>query len=241
MNDGQLAISKFRCWYLDDPRITPKLQYSADGKTLDITLEIAEVSSILSGIYGRRHTGASGKASEVPDRPEKRQAILDARMRDDVYALRQYYFDFGYMNASIDVSGMSIRRPAISMSCIILTARILCMSGRSRSAATSRRRMSFIRRELKVYPGERFNGAKIKRSKERIYNLGFFENVAFDTETTEKPEVQNLVVTVKESKTGDSRSAAVTAPSTSSSGSSRSSSGTLISPTGRRSWVAGRT
>jgi outer membrane protein insertion porin family len=60
-----------------------------------------------------------------------------------------------------------------------------------------------VRRELRIYPGERFDGAKIKRSKERIYNLGLFENVTFDTEPTDDPAVQNLIVGVKETKTGE--------------------------------------
>ncbi|GAG42715.1 unnamed protein product, partial [marine sediment metagenome] len=36
-----------------------------------------------------------------------------------------------------------------------------------------------IRRELRIYPGERFDGNKIRRSKERLYNLGFFEDIYF--------------------------------------------------------------
>ena len=60
-----------------------------------------------------------------------------------------------------------------------------------------------VRREIRLYPGEKFNGDKIRRSKERLYNLGFFENVTFDTEATEAPNVQNLIVNVKETKTGE--------------------------------------
>ena len=59
-----------------------------------------------------------------------------------------------------------------------------------------------IRRELRIHPGERFDGEKLRRSKERLQNLGFFEEVSYDTEDTPSPDKKDLVVEVKESKTG---------------------------------------
>jgi len=59
-----------------------------------------------------------------------------------------------------------------------------------------------IRRELRVYPGERFDGKRIRKSKERLDNLGFFEEIRFGTEPGSKPDNVDLVVDVKEAKTG---------------------------------------
>ena len=59
-----------------------------------------------------------------------------------------------------------------------------------------------IRRELRVYPGDKFDGKKVKRSKERIENLGFFEEIRFGTEPGSKPDNVDLIVDVKEAKTG---------------------------------------
>lgn len=62
-----------------------------------------------------------------------------------------------------------------------------------------------IRRELRIFPGDRFDGGKLKRSKERLQNLGFFEEVSYDIEpsVSDEPNKRNLVVDVKESKTGE--------------------------------------
>ena len=62
-----------------------------------------------------------------------------------------------------------------------------------------------IRRELRIYPGERFDGQKLKRGKERLQNLGFFEEVGYDIEPSDSPDAskRDLVVDVKESKTGE--------------------------------------
>jgi len=59
-----------------------------------------------------------------------------------------------------------------------------------------------IRRELRVNPGEPFDGHKVRRSIDRLYNLGFFEEVNVETEPTGKPNREDLVVEVKEAKTG---------------------------------------
>ena len=59
-----------------------------------------------------------------------------------------------------------------------------------------------IRRELRIHPGEKFDGEKLRRSKERLTNLGYFEEVSYDTEESTEPTKKNLVVDVKETKTG---------------------------------------
>jgi len=59
-----------------------------------------------------------------------------------------------------------------------------------------------IRRELRVYPGEKFDGKKVRKSKERLENLGFFEDVRFSTEPGAEENEVGLVVDVKEAKTG---------------------------------------
>lgn len=59
-----------------------------------------------------------------------------------------------------------------------------------------------IRRELKLKPMKTFDGKKLNRSRQNLKNLGFFEEVNFDTEPTDKSNYRDLVVDVKEAKTG---------------------------------------
>ncbi len=59
-----------------------------------------------------------------------------------------------------------------------------------------------IRREMRVYPGEKFNGKKLRRSLQRLMNLGYFEEVGFDLLDTDKPDTKDLLVKVKEQQTG---------------------------------------
>ena len=59
-----------------------------------------------------------------------------------------------------------------------------------------------IRREIPLKEGEPFDSNKIRKSQEKIYNLGFFDNVVIDTEQVDMDKL-NLVFEVTERKTGN--------------------------------------
>lgn len=60
-----------------------------------------------------------------------------------------------------------------------------------------------VRRELRFVPGDAFDGKKLQRSKERLYNLGFFEEITYDIAPAVEPNKKDLIVNVKEAKTGE--------------------------------------
>jgi outer membrane protein insertion porin family len=60
-----------------------------------------------------------------------------------------------------------------------------------------------IRRELRLIEGDPYNVTKISRSKQRIENLGFFEKVDFKTNRVGDSDKVDLIVEVKERKTGE--------------------------------------
>jgi outer membrane protein insertion porin family len=60
-----------------------------------------------------------------------------------------------------------------------------------------------IRREFRLGEGDPFNAAKIRRSKQRIENLGFFDKVDVDSERTDQADKANLKVAVTEKSTGE--------------------------------------
>lgn len=59
-----------------------------------------------------------------------------------------------------------------------------------------------IRRELTVKPGEVFDSKKILRSREKVYNLGYFKEVNLDTRPGIHGDSINLTFSVEEQKTG---------------------------------------
>jgi outer membrane protein insertion porin family len=59
-----------------------------------------------------------------------------------------------------------------------------------------------IRREFRLAEGELFDSVKLKRSKQRINNLQFFEDVKIDTRRGKEPDLIDIVTTVTERPTG---------------------------------------
>lgn len=60
-----------------------------------------------------------------------------------------------------------------------------------------------IRREFRLVEGDAFNSSKMRRSRRRIQNLGFFQNVTVDTEPGTLPDRTIIKVNVEEQSTGD--------------------------------------
>jgi outer membrane protein insertion porin family len=59
-----------------------------------------------------------------------------------------------------------------------------------------------LRRELTVKPGDVFSASKVRRSRDRIMNLGFIDDVDVDIQGTEDPDKVDLTFDVAEGKPG---------------------------------------
>lgn len=187
-----------------DAEVKTKLDYKEDGTILNITFEINEGRQYLVGdvkINGNLVFQEKDIRSRITMKSGK--PFSAKVLRQDAAAIRQYYYQFGYMNVVIDIE-RNLDEPTGKINLNYnIDAKEPVYVGKIEIRGNLKTKDIVIRRELRIYPGEKFNGDKIRRSKERIYNLGFFENVSFDTEPTETPDIQSLIVTVKETKTGE--------------------------------------
>lgn len=201
-------VEKIKALYDDigylDAAVNPKLDYSDDKKELSITFEVDEGKQYRVGdisITGNLNYPESVIMSKI--KMVKGKPFSNNGLRADISEIRHHYFQNGYVNASIDVErNLNQSTGNIDISLNIDSKEVVYV-GKVEIRGNLKTRDTVIRRELRILPGDRFNGDKIKRSKERLYNLGYFEDIAFDTEPTEKPDVNNLIVTVKETKTGE--------------------------------------
>ncbi len=121
----------------------------------------------------------------------------------DLTSIQEFYFDRGYITAQVrpdTVLNPQTQRIDIKYT---IVENQLAYVNKINIRGNTKTKDVVIRRELRIRPGERFDGSKIKRSKERLYNLGFFEELTFDTEPTQVPSKRDLVIEVKEAKTGE--------------------------------------
>lgn len=138
------------------------------------------------------------KLEMKPGQPFSRRGL-----RQSVSNIQDLYFEKGYMNAKISFDSAYNEATGLVDTTYVVTENNVALVNRVRIEGNTKTKDIVIRRELRTYPGEPFNGAELKRSKERLFNLGYFEEVRFDIEDSLDPDKKDLVVTVKETKTGE--------------------------------------
>ncbi|MDO8489214.1 MAG: outer membrane protein assembly factor BamA, partial [Candidatus Omnitrophota bacterium] len=123
-------------------------------------------------------------------------------MKKDITSIQGIYFDRGYISAQVQESTVvNTESGRVDITYMVVENQIVYVD-KIKIRGNIKTKDLVIRREMRIHPGERFDGEKLRRSKERLTNLGFFDEVSYDTEETQNPDKKNLVVDVKETKTG---------------------------------------
>ncbi len=162
---------------------------------------------------GRKYiTGDVKMAGNVIFSEEKLKSLLKMRpgdtftemtLHEEVANIQEYYFDNGYIMAKVKPDTLlNLETDRVDTTYNIVEGEV-CYVNKINIVGNTKTKDVVIRRELRIDPGERYDGTKLRRSKERLYNLGFFEDITFDIEDTAVANKKDMVVEVKESKTGE--------------------------------------
>jgi len=201
-------IERIAAYYRDkgylDVKVEPNFEYNADGTEMYITINIEEGKKYLTGdveIIGTERFPQDEIRKNLKMKSSK--PFSESVMAEDVINIQQYYYDRGYMDC--DVEPDRVLNPSTGNINVAykITEGGLIYIDKVKIQGNAKTKDAVIRRELRAYPGEPFRGAEIRRSKERLYNLGYFEEVVLETEPGAAPDRKNLLVTVKETKTGE--------------------------------------
>ncbi len=117
-------------------------------------------------------------------------------------AIRDYYESRGYMHTMVTPL-LDLREGTD-----IVDVRYAVREGRLTSIrdvvirGNSTTKDKVIRRELLVYPGERFDGVRTRKSESRLRNLNYFSSVTSYDEPTSVTNQSDLVFEVEEQRTG---------------------------------------
>ena len=124
-------------------------------------------------------------------------------MREDVAHIQGYYFDRGHIFAEI-APRTTVDAAAHRVDVVYdIQEQSLAYVDKVEIHGNTKTKDIVIRRELRLRPGDAFSGAKLRRSRERLYNLGYFESVDFDFTGGTAPDRRDVIVNVKEAKTGE--------------------------------------
>ncbi len=130
-------------------------------------------------------------------------AFSQQGLSEEIERIRDFYHRFGYMNIQI-VPDVQLNRGTGKVDLTYnITEGDLYFIEKVKIRGNTKTKDIVIRRELRLKPGEKFDGDALDRSKQRLENLGYFEEVTYDTEPTPIPNRRDIVFQVKEKRTGE--------------------------------------
>ncbi len=187
-----------------DVHVDSTVEFDEKKRWLTITMAVQEGTRYLVG-----ETMFRG-VSKIPEAQLRESLELKSgkpfsqeHLSQDASKVQSAYFSKGYMGAAIDsATAVNPQTGRVDITYAIVEGAISYVN-QIIIRGNVKTRDLVIRRELRLAPGERFDGEKLRRSKERLYNLGYFEEVTLETTPTDVPDKRDLVVTVKETKTGE--------------------------------------
>lgn len=125
-----------------------------------------------------------------------------SKLREDIGFLSQMYSTKGFAYADIiPQRDLNDHEKTVSM-VIQIDKGEKTYIGKITIKGNTSSRDKVIRREFRLAEGELFDSEKLKRTKQRIMNTGFFEDVKITTRKGEDDKLVNVDVDVKEKPTG---------------------------------------
>ncbi len=124
------------------------------------------------------------------------------QVEQDAYAMQEFYSDQGYILAGIKPRIAVDRENKKIGVTHQVSERDLIYIAKVDVKGNIKTKDAVIRRELNVLPGDRFDGARIRRSRQKLLNTQFFKDVNMETDETDDPKYRDLIFEVEEQKTG---------------------------------------
>jgi outer membrane protein insertion porin family len=203
-------LDKLRDYYRDQgyldvdiPAEKVILDYPAPGR-LVITIQVSEgrlyhigtISFSGNKIY-------SDHLLRLALRQKPGMVFSPSKLDKDVSTLEDFYGRDGYLETEVHL----IRKPNLATDNIDIEYQVeeskIFYVESIKIEGNTKTKSNVILRELLLGPGEVFDTVRMKISKQRLQNTGFFDDVDATPETTNIPQRRDLKIAVKEARTGN--------------------------------------
>ncbi len=191
-----------------DADVKTKIQFSPDKSQMFITLIVDEGERYY---VGSTHINGNTLFTDSEIREilelEEGDPFLPETLHKDSEKIRNSYGRQGHVDTDVKVSHKySMDKPEVDVFYDIQEKERIFIEKISISG-NDKTKDNVIRRELLFYPGERLDTEKVRISQQRLVNTGFFDNQSgiptnIDYEPGSKPNTRNVLVEVKEGRTG---------------------------------------
>ena len=195
-------------YYLDNGFINvrvdaPRVALSRDRRHIFITININEGDQYKIGkveLSGDLVADADELKKKL--KSQKGEFFSRSKIGQDIVSLTERYSDDGYAFANVyPLTEVDNKAKTIDVKFEIQQGQKVYIE-RINITGNTITRDKVIRRELEVTEGELFSGTSLRKSRENLMRLGFFEDVAFSTPRGSKDNMLQLNIEAKEKPTG---------------------------------------
>ncbi len=207
---GEFALDQERIVYycrqegfLDAKLLGVEYEYTPDGKWLDLVIRLEEGPLYRAGqiqVLGAVRFPEAALREMI--QMKENDVFSPVQTATDRRSLADFYQSRGYMDVEIrplQVYNQATEKMDLTYS---IAEGEISYINRIEIEGNDITKDVVIRREMGVIPGDIFDGVRVRRSWERLNNLGYFESVAIDQVPAVEPGKKDLVVRVAEKKTG---------------------------------------
>jgi outer membrane protein insertion porin family len=181
----------------------PEVRVDQQAKGIFITIDVKEQDQYRVGQV-RVEGDDLFSAAELKNlmRLQEGEIFDRSQLANDVLRISDRYSERGYAFADV-IPVTNIEQPKRLVN---LDVRIdrgpQVRVGRVLIVGNEITRDKVVRRELRLNEGDLFDSTKLRRSRQRLGNLGFFEEIKLDTKRRPEEDLVDLEVRVKEQPTG---------------------------------------
>lgn len=189
--------------YINFKLAEPKVELAPDKKALLVQIVLTEGDKYSTGQIDFR-----GDLLETKEELGKRlkmktgDVFSRAALRQEIFSLTDVYADKGYAFANVNpLTTMNSANRVIDINFDFEKGEKVYIE-RINVAGNAKTRDKVIRREMRIAESELYSSTGLKKSKQNLMNLGFFEEATIATSKGKGDNKLNLDVNVKEKPTG---------------------------------------
>ena len=204
----QRDLQALQALYLDRGYVTikvgtPSVALSPDRRWIYVTIPVEE---------GEQYTiGKIAFDGQLLDQQARLRGLLRTKsgrifsrsdVAADLFAIGDVYKDLGHAYANVTpLTNTDPEKRIVDLTFEVQPGKVVSFE-RIEIVGNEKTRDKVIRRELRVYEGERFSGTGMRNSRQRVNALGFFESAEITTKPGSADDKIVATVEVKERPTG---------------------------------------
>ncbi|MCA9483819.1 MAG: outer membrane protein assembly factor BamA [Nitrospina sp.] len=183
--------------------LDPKIDINRKDKAIYITIPIEEGPQYRVGSVKVQGDDTYTEEELLSVVQLKNNDIYDiSKLRKDIITITDLYSARGYAYADVlPATQLNDEKKLVELEIKVNRGRKVYV-GEIQIAGNTKTRDNVIRREFRIQEGQLFDSIALKRTKQRLNNLQFFEDVKIDTHRGKDPDLIDISTTVTERPTG---------------------------------------